>query len=381
MRLAPTAFSIALSAAVLLSACEQKAGDATPPAPVEPVSLSFSDELPGLAAPASGIAFWRHPNVSFNSMMIVASEDGIVSYNIEDGNEVGRIDDVNAKGVAVSYLGFGAPAAGVLAYYDADESAFRFYGVDNNSRAFLPVDGAPSVRNPVRGFCFGRAEGAAAPALFAVQRGKISIFNFEAGADGLVAAGETTLDAPDSAQSCAVDIDGIVLVSTQDGKIYRLAGEESFSAPFASAPAKDAGEITVIAGEIVPANGEEEAEDADPTYSGQIVLLDREDGTLYVFDRADGTPLGAVSPVGTDEITAPEAVTVMGASGANLGALYRNGVIALGAGVEAPSILLLPVNGVMNALSLPESNPINPRGELPEVEDNGLLIETGFKPE
>ena len=69
------------------------------------------------------------------------------------------------------------------------------------------------------------------------------------------------------------------------------------------------------------------------------------------------------------------AANILGAEGANLGALYRNGVIALGiAGGAEPLVRLIPMNGVQNALSRPPTTPISPRGALPEEEDDALII-------
>lgn len=348
-----------------LAACERKAETPEPEEPaVERVDALLSDDLPDLAAPATGVAFWEHPTLSFNSLLIVANENGVVSYNMENGEEVARIDGFNAQGAAVSYLGNGAQAAGFLSSFDEAEGLFRFYGVDNASRAFLPLNDGPAIRGAVRGFCMGRAQDADAPTLFVIQNARIQLFNLEANADGVTVAGEASVDAPDNLVSCAVAHDGVVILAADDGDIYRLAEENAFSAPFAEAGAKTPGDIAVIAS----AAGE------DASAGGQILLLDESDGAVHVFDRASGRPLGIVDFAGTDVMPAAESATVMNASSANLGALYRDGVIAFGVvSEEGPAVRLAPKSSLLNALALPVGDPVSPRGAASES-DGDLLI-------
>ncbi len=367
-----------------LAACGQQTADAPAPEAVEPVGVAAGDELPGLSSPATGIAFWAHPNVAFNGLMIVASADGLASYNIEDGNEVARLDGFDAAGVAVSYLGAGPQAAGVAAFFDRGENAFRFYGIDNASRLFLPIEGGPAIRGNVRGFCFGRAAGAPAPSLYAVQRDGISVFNFDAAASGMAAAGETVIAAPDDIAACAIDIDGVLLAASADGDLYRLDGENAFDAPFARTGVSSIGGLALIARQTT----------VDGTTSDEslIALLDADTGAVHLIDRADGARLGAVrieeiktndagEVIEPGEDDAQHAAGVIGASGGNFGAVYRNGVIALGYGGAEPAIRLIPFNGVENALSLSGGEAIDPRGKLPEAEEDGLNFSTGFQPE
>lgn len=365
--------AIVSSTLLALTACDRAAQETVPPAPVETFSVSVSDELPNLSAPATGIAFWEHPTLSFNSLMIVTNKDGLISYNIEDGNEVSRAPGFNARGAGVSYLGFGVEAAGVVATFDADESVFRLYGIDNASRAFIPVDGGPAIRGAVRGFCFGRARDIASPSLFVVQKGKISIFNFEAEINSISVSEGPVIDTPDNLVSCTIDVDGVVIAASEKGELYRLDGVDSFEAPIASAGISNTGDIAVTVAEIL--SGEE------TTLTGQILLLNIDNGALHIFDRNDGRALGVIASAATDELEGVDAAYAIGVTSANLGALYRNGVIAFAVGTETPVIRLIPVSGVMNALSLPEGESIAPRGAVPVVENDGLLFETSYKPE
>ena len=371
--MSPIGVVAATCAAVFIGACGEQTG--APPAleenaRPEPVGVIASDAIAELPAAPTGVDFWTHPNVAFNSLIIVASADGIASYNVEDGAEVSRVPGIALNGVAVSYIGFGPLAAGVAAAFDEDEGAFHFYGIDNVSRLFLPLPGGPSIRGAVRGFCMGRAATNADPTLFVVQRGELTIFNVTPAMDGeqagVAIAGETALTIPDAATTCAVGPDGVVYIAGDGGDIFRVDGDDAFNAPFAIAASDAPADMDFLS------TGE--AEDA-PFVGGQLAILDGENGIVEFFDATDGHALGAVRITATDAIEAVETATAMGASAANLGGLYRDGAIALGVDGDAPAARLIPANGVANALGLAPLPPANPRGVAPaQAESNNLII-------
>ena len=336
------------------------------------ISAPVSDELPGLPAPATGIAFWDHPTLSFNGLMIVATEAGVIGYSMEDGVEVTRIDGVNANGLGVGYLGVGPQAAGFVAVIDGAENAFFFYGVDNQTRAFLPLNAGPSAAG-VKGFCLGRGADAATPSLFAIQRGRIRIYNLAASASGVQIESEAELAAPNDLVSCAVDLEGALLAADEDGDIFRLAGEDSFAAPFARAPSvARPGPLAVI-----PA-----AMDEGARTEGLIFLAGLGKGQVAVFDST-GEALGAVVLEGTGDMPAVGAAQSFGATGANFGALYRNGVIAFGvSGAEGgPAVRIAPASTVKNALAVPLGEPVSPRGgAAPAAADTLLIPPTELEP-
>jgi len=355
-----------------LAACGEQANTPTAveaaPAP-DPVGVIASDALPGLNAAPTGIDFWIHPNVSFNSLIIVASDDGLASYNIENGDEVSRAPGVSMNGVAVSYIGFGPLAAGIVATFDETENAIQFFGVDNVTRLFVPLSGGPTVRGAVRGFCMGRAATSPDPTLFVIQRSEMTIYNVTPTMNGEMAgvaiSGETGLQIPETATACAVDTTGVAYVLASNGEIFRVDSENAFDAPFAVAFADGADEIAFLGAST---------DDDAPSVQGQIVVLDRDTGIVEFFDAEDGHALGAIRIDAADDIEAVTQSTAMGASGANLGGLYRDGAIALGVASEAPAVRLIPANGAANALSVPSLAPANPRGDTPAREGTSDLI-------
>ncbi len=367
-----TALAPLLAGMLILAACGREV-DAPALEPVVPVGVAASDET-SLAAPANGLAFWMHPNVAFNSLLIAASADGLAAYNIEDGAAVSSAPGVNVAGVAVSYIGFGSTATGVVAAFQPDDGAFAFYRIDNGARNFAPLASKLDIRGAVRGFCFGRGDGVETPSLYVVQRAKILVFNFEAQDGGLAPAANIAMDAPDDLAACAVDSDGALLAASNAGAIFRLDGEDSFKAPFAVAPIGEVGGLAVIAA-TAPEGDTPEGE--EPAAYGQIALMDKTTGVVHLFDRMDGHALGAVTIAATDEIEGVVAAAAMGATGANLGGLYRNGLVALSVD-GAAAVRFIPLNGVANALAFPFGAPVYPRGVVAPVEDDGLLINIEF---
>ncbi|GJL92048.1 hypothetical protein [Hyphococcus sp.] len=361
--------AFALSCLIAAAACERNA-DVTAPEPAADMVVAeapASDELPGLPAVATGIAFWDHPTLSFNSTMIVATPNAIVSYSMEDGNEIARIDGFNAAGVATSYLGFGSSAAGFIAFFDTDENEIKFYGIDNNSRAFLPLDSGPVIRGAVRGFCLGRGADAPAPSLFVVQKGVVQVFNLAASASGVSVESEAAINTPDNLVSCAVGVDGALYAASDNGKLYKVTGGDSFASPFASTLAGAGG----VLGIVISAS-----EDDPAVISSDLVVADTSTGVVQFFDGANGASLGAVRITATDDLPGVEKADVFGVTGGNLGGLYRNGVAAFGIadGADGPVIRLAPTSSLKNALQLPVGEPVSPRGEAPAEKSDTLII-------
>lgn len=363
-----------LAGLTLLAACGRDAeepGAAT--APVETVAATVSDELPGLPAPAAGVDFWDHPTLPFNGLMIVATGAGVYAYNMEDGNPAAQIEDIAAGGVAVSYLGLGSDAAGFAAVYDAQANTFRFFGVDNVSRAFLPLNEGPAMRDGVAGFCMGRALSAAAPSLFVIQDKTIAVYNLAGDGDGVRIDSESAIGTPGGVVSCAVDTDGVLLAAADNGAIYRISGDNAFARPFARAAGVTSGRLAVIS-----ASGE----GAESSGNGQILFADLSSGVIHVFDRSTGDAQGAIKFEATEFTAGIDGGEAFGATAANLGALYRNGAVAFGvaAGADGPVVRLAPASSLKNPLGIPEGEPVSPRGATPNAVDDALDIPTTYDP-
>lgn len=371
MRLA----ALAVSGLFVLSACGQE-NDA--PATLEaevvaPIAVAAADQLTEINGPVTGIGFWTHPNVAFSSLLIIAGENGVTSYNIEDGSEVSTIPSVSAVGAAVSYIGNGPRARGLLAYYDRDASAFSIFEIDNITRNFKPVTGDIAIRGNVRGFCFGRGVDADGPTLAVLQKGELTQYEFSLDNATLTASASAKETAPDDVVSCAIDgVDGSIFVARENGAVHRL-GTDGPGELFAKSTIDAVGDIAVLSATNVAEDGF--------SYSGQVVVLDKTNATMHAFDRADGSLLGKITIGEAFEIEAVTGANVMGAVSANLGALYRNGAIALSLSDGDSAVRLIPANGLINALGLPDGDALSPRGIIAEPEESDLLIRTTIQPE
>ncbi|MEM8935107.1 MAG: phytase [Pseudomonadota bacterium] len=364
MRRLPLAFAGAL----LLAACAQEPVEDPVEAleMIEPASVIISDQLPGLEAAPAGIGFWTHPNVAFNGLMIVASQNGLVSYDIENGEEISRIADINARALGVSYFGQGRLAKGAAAIYDADAEQFAIYAIDNLNRLFdLSGDPIP-VRGNVRGACFGRAQGADTPTLFVVQNGEIVVFNLEMTVLGASVSSQTVIATPDDISFCAVDLDGRIFAGSEDGRIFRVDGEDAFDEPFAEVPVVTLGGLSIVASAPAP-NAE-----TRPSTSGYIFALDNANGRVSLVDRETGALAGVFVITANDELPGVDNAVSFGVSGANLGGLYRNGFVGIGVAPadesESAGVRIAPMNGIYNALDLAIGAPENPRGDEPETD-------------
>ena len=367
--------ALTVSSLFVLSACGQEndAPTTSETKDVAPIAVAATDQLTELTGSVTGIDFWTHPNVAFSSTMIIAGENGVASYNIEDGSEVSAIPGVNAQGAAVSYIGFGPRARGLLAYYDRDASAFSIFEIDNITRNFKPVTGDIAIRGNVRGFCFGRGVDAEGPTLAVLQKGELTQYQFSIENATLTASASAKETAPDDVVSCAIDgVDGSIFVARENGAVHRLGGDGPGEL-FAKGDIDTVGDIAVLSATTIAEDG--------VSFSGQVIVLDKTDATIHAFDRADGTLIGKVTIGETFDIGAVTASNVMGAVSANLGAVYRNGAIALSLVEDGNAVRLIPANGLVNALDLPAGEALSPRGIIVAPEESDLLIRTTIQPE
>ncbi len=367
-----------LASLLLLNACGQK--ETTPAqADIPQVELTVSDSLTDISAEPNAIAFWTHPNVAFNSLLLVASKDGVVSYNMEDGNEVSRLSDINARGAAVGYLGVGQTARSLMVVFDSDASAFKIFEVDDATRGFQPVAGEISIEGAVNGFCLGRAQDATTPSLYVLGQSEMTEYEFQLNAGTITATATPPRPSPSDITACAVDnIDGAVFIARANGSIHRIPKDGS-GALFAHADIENVRDISVLTTAVET--------DGISSVNGQIMLLDQTNGNLHVFDRSTGDALGiAQAKLLNEEGEAVDisGVGIMGATSTNLGGLYRNGAIAIGINSRSSqtpgTVHIIPANGLTNQLSLPSGNSLPPRGQPEENTDNSLMLDIEFQP-
>lgn len=372
-----------LASLVFVAACERTPStvEVAPATPEEIIEISVSDELPDLASPPSGILFWSHPALAFNSLLIVADDIGLASYNIEDGNPVDTLPGLSVGKASITYFGFGAHAIGAVITANQSENRLDVTAIDNASRVFIPLAGGPELRGNVRGLCSGRAPTISAPTIseptvFVVQRDGIQFFTLEAVENGVEVLASGIIEGPDDLVACAIDQDGSLLALNEQGQVFRIDNETAFSQPIISSGVTQSAGLTVLT-TTSPGDG-------GATLKSQIIIADANSNTLHVFDRDSGERLGVIRAIGEDSEIIPGALTTFGTTNGNLGALYRGGAIGFGyapSDTLAPLVRLAPTSAVSNALNLEEGDAISPRGTAPTNSENDLKIDTTFSPQ
>lgn len=371
-------YAVFLLALLIIAACERQAGDVVDPqetdaspsnrTPVErPASTSLeasdvivSDELAGFDAPIGGIAFWTHPSLVFQGMMLVAVDGTIKAYNIEDGAIVSSLEAISAQGLALAYDGLGAEARGVGAVYDIAQEQFRFFTVDNASRKLLKLQSLMVTPKAMKGYCLGRRTDGTALALHVLTDAAVLSYDLSLTNLGVSVEQSSKRPSPAPLNVCAVDsLDGAVFAAAETGEIFRFAGDASPTAPFAATGVVKPGALEIIFNGLVEGGATDEC-------CGQLALLDGASGAIHIIDRDDGHALGVVALTASYDVQAVRSASAMGLGASNFGGAYRNGVLA----VATPSseresasdvIRLAPWSGVLNALELPVSKTSAPR--------------------
>ena len=140
---------------IALAACG-KGGKGSDPAPTEPsVAVSEVAAADGYGAPdakVNAVAFWSHPSVNFESLLLAATDKGLEAFNIETGETAAEANGAATDGLTVFYDGVGAKAEGFAVV--RQNGAYAFYAISNEAPSLNPV----SLENaaPVAdAFCVG----------------------------------------------------------------------------------------------------------------------------------------------------------------------------------------------------------------------------------
>lgn len=354
-----------------LAACgSPKDAATTPAAPAAVTGEVFaSDEYGAFDAEIADIAFWTHPSLPFQGLVIASTTSGVAAFNIEDGAEVARLDAAPADGLEVVYAGTGASARGVLIVGETAGKAYRFFAIDNDARSLTPLPASGAENAGGAAFCAGPDRDGA---LRLVElRGRsvgLAALTVE---DAGVAVGEaTTRTAPEETVACVVDpLDGAVYLAGKSGAIFRMSASGDIDADrFAMLKLGNVASIGLALNGLVEGGATGEC-------CGEIAILDAADATIHLVDRDDGKVLGAVRITSSFDVEAVVSTTAMGVGYGNFGGIYRAGVLALATDGEHPTLRLAPLNGAMDAISAPLGPTAEPRGlaSQPEAEDAPVI--------
>ncbi|MBI1364807.1 MAG: hypothetical protein GC153_02460 [Alphaproteobacteria bacterium] len=362
---------LVLAAFAALPACEKKAPPAaTAEPPPVTAQVTAADELGTFHSTINGIAFWTHPKVPFNGLALVATDRALVALNIEDGEEVARIDGLNAKGVSVAYTGYGSDAQGYAAVeIGGKQPSIRIYAIDNATRQLTPVMSNAIAMGPeARGFCLG-GDGSGKGLLLHIMRG-----NGWSTRPIAISGGVATVGSQKSAAfgggviSCeADDLDTSFFATAPGGVIVHvdktgIAG----GSPFARTPVSEPAGIGIALHGLVEGGPTEEC-------CGEVLTLDGEKGAIYVYDHDDGKPLGVVTIKASFDVEGVTKATAIGVGSGNFGGVYRDGVVALGTDGDKPAVRLVPLNSVLDVLKAQFGDAADRRALNPHADEDADL--------
>ncbi|MEM1193588.1 MAG: hypothetical protein AAGH42_09385 [Pseudomonadota bacterium] len=345
---------------VMINACGGSTDNKTTPAPQDPTtaqaptpgatlvkSVATTDEPIVLPSPATGLAFWEHPTLPFEGMVIAATQNGLYAHQPEGTEAQTVIADFRAHGAALAYLpgGFFADtsppdgpvsaARGLFVSYDLDQSAYRFFGIDNISGTlaedFLSLPVQTQRARPID-FCLtasGDAQEGVQFSLVALERGAVSVYRFgrpkNAGAQtsGWSISSQTyptTLEA----LSCATDpgTDRLLILDV-DGTIHTLNPASGTTEALFNTGVQQSAGLGIHQRTV--------GEDDNSRPEKLVFVVDGTSGQVDLFTLVDGTRVGAVRLTAFDVNEGVIETSALAVSSGNFGGLYRAGVVALAA--------------------------------------------------
>lgn len=338
--------------------------------------VAASDTIGEGLSGISGVAFWTHPTLSFESLVVTATSDGLVGLVIENGAEAARAAGFSATGVAVSYDGEGVGAQGyAVAAVDGDP-AFKFYAIDNVTREFLLKPTMFIAEKTEGGFCFGRSADGEGLALHQATGAGLTSHAL-AFTNGGVAARE--IERRPTARAlvdCVVDdASGDVYALDAEGGVVRFGdGEEGRRLPSDADAVRGAytrGALGLALGDVIAAEGDVEEAATDIAAPGErrisLARLRAANGAVDVIDGKTGATLGAIRLGETFDDEGVARSATLGVGYGNFGGIYRDGVLALVVAEPdgSSSIRLAPWGGVAAALGQPATQAVDPRSPRP----------------
>lgn len=344
---------------LLLAACERPAKEepAEPPArAVEVREVAAADAYGEPDESVNAVAFWSHPSVNFESLLLAATDTGLEAFNIETGERVASAGAAPASALAVFYSGDGQTAEAYAVALSG--GIYEFYAIANDAPAFTPLP-ATNTRAGATAFCAGGG------ALYEAGRGRLAARDIGLSANGVSLSAARDIAPVDKIAACAVDDRaGDIIAISSDGVIRRIDPEtgEVFGLAIAEGVKADASGVFLM-----------QTAEPENAPGGAVVLLDGEAGTARLYDLIDGRALGAVRVKSTFDLDAVASARSIAVGYGNYGGVYRDGALAIVTTGDGAPIRLVPWNGVLAAIQLPLGENVDPRDPHPAAEDEGVL--------
>ena len=352
MRIALALFTVAA-----LAACERTGAPKTEESPAAPIAdireVAAADGYGEPGEKVNAVAVWSHPSVNFESLVLAASDAGVKAYRFEDGGLVAT-SETGASAIAIFYLGSGRTAQGYA--LTREEGAYGLYAVDNEAPALARLQAVGDAPGG-EGFC------ASGGVIYEVGGGALNWRDISLLAGGAT-IGEARKIADTSGGACHVDErTGDVIIVSDDGGIKRInpTTGESFGLAFAAADPDASAAFLMTTPEPENAAG------------GAVLTLDGKSGVVSLYDLTDGHALGAVRIKSTYDLDAVASATTIAAGYGNYGGVYRDGALIVVTANDGPPIRIAPWAGVLDALSLPLGEVVDPRAPQAAEDDDGFL--------
>lgn len=354
MRLTAAALTL-----LALAACERapKEQPAAPAAPVvEAREVAAADAYGEAGEIVNAVAFWSHPSVNFESLLIAATGKGLKAFKIETGEAVASAGDTPASDLEVFYDGAGAEASAYAV--TLAEGQYEFYAIANDAPA-LTMLAATNARAGASTFCVGR------DALYEAGNGRLAARDIGLSENGVSLGAAREIADVENIASCSVDDrSGEVFAVSGDGVIRRVDPEtgEVFGIAFAAGGKADASSLFLMT-----------TPEPDNAKGGAVAVLDGETGAISLYDLADGHALGSVRVKSTFDLDAVASAKTIAAGYGNYGGVYRDGALAVVTAGDGAPIRLVPWNGVLSALQSPLGENVDPRNPAPAAEEEDVI--------
>ena len=301
------------------------------------------------------IAFWSHPTLAFNSLLLAAGSQNITGVAVESRLDVAGLE-VGARAMDVAYIGEGVDARGYLVALSG--SSLQLSEIQNATGALSPI---ASMESPTISALQEICLSAAGETIHGYGVGTNSMvritITLEGGMRDISIAPSA---APAGPIDCTVDpLSQAAYFLGADGTISRLDSDGNAMVPF-SAPHPSGGRSL---GLLLKS-------DDGQTPSPRLIVLGDDTSHLRLLDGS-GDTLGQFKLSASFDYPAVENPSALGVGFGNYGGVYRDGAIAL---AHDEGISLVPWNAVATALELPIGDGVNPR-LLQEPEEEGFVID------
>ena len=346
--------------------------------PSIPRTVATTDEPITLPAPANGIAFWSHPDVPFQGLVIAATPKGVFAHTLEgDEQSEGQTGDaasINAKGAALAYFpkndkSKNAKATAVFSTFDENNQAFRFFTIDNALREFSEDILSIPYSDNFTQFCLSSNPVNYGIDIYIIDHDKLTIHTLAQLPDGGFDLGEKEVRQILDLQSCAVapatknrsaqTVYGI----TKTGNIVRLPSGDTVA------------KTEIMNGHLAIFSSKKDSENpiSGSTIVNQFFVLDEESAKIHILSSDSGALLGIISLEDYNEIKGVTGASSIAAGSGNFGGLYRAGALALASSTDndEPAIRLTPFLAIARTLNLEVNTPVSLRS-IAEQSGEGL---------